>query len=126
MSETNSENIFDSDLSALDVPGFESAEAPAEVVEPATEDVEVAAAPEATEDVPEKAPAPEDVPDKDSILATPAAKEAAAAAGKVLKFTVEGKEVPVPDTAVVPWKVDGKTEMVPVKDLLNNYAGNCL
>ncbi len=106
MSE-HSESIFDSDLSDLAIPGFE---APVE-----------AAPAEAAPEVEAAAPAEQPVVGEPDPAATPEAK--APAAAKVLKFKAGEKEIALDEGAIVPWKIDGKTEMVAVKDLLSNYAG---
>lgn len=113
----DSGSIFESDLSDLEIPGFDDAggtsidgeekiaaeaepeaEAEAEVAE-----VEAEAETEA-EDKPEEKPAPK-------------------TGEKVLKFKAGDKEVPLAETAVVSVKIDGKAELVPVKELLTNYSG---
>lgn len=106
----DSEAIFDEGaMPELSIPEFDGATEPSAETE---EKVEAAPAPEAeTEE-------PGTEVEKTEPVAAPVVPPA-----KVLKFKAGDTEHELAETAVVPWKVDGKTEMVAVKDLLTNYAG---
>ncbi len=111
-------DAFDADLSDVDMPGLDAPEADPAPEAPAAVE---AAAPVVEGDP----PAPSDQAKAAAVQAVVAqtTPKAPATAAKPLTFTVDGKPVALNDTAETEWKVDGKSEKVKLKDLLDNYAG---
>jgi len=107
-------NISSVSSEAFDNNAFDSLEIPGFADPPKEEKEEVAAAAEEVEEPKADEVEAEDAP----VAATPDTPQA-----KPLHFRVGDKEVPLTEDATIPWKVDGQTQTVTVKDLLSNYAG---
>ncbi len=115
-------DAFDSvDLSAIEfndgsdpAPAAPDLESPgADAVETAAdEDTEAVVSAEETEEQP---PADTKKPEVAGGGQKPAPKQ--------LTFRVDGKDVPLVETAEIDWKVDGKPEKIKVRDLLDNWSG---
>lgn len=101
---------FDDDLTDIDIPGFE---------QPKTEETSEAqsAAPDADVE------ADETQEDEAVEAETPPVEAVAAPTAKILQFKAGGKDVALPEDAVVDWKVDGKVTPIKVRDLVDNFAG---
>lgn len=105
-------DVFEADLSSVEIPEFD----PPQDAQP-VQDVE--AVPSGTAD---PAPPEPDAVEK-AVVAAAASKVAAGKEPKQLTFKVGENSVPLLETATVEWKVDGKTQPVAVKDLLEHFAG---
>lgn len=126
----NGNDVFDNDLSSLEVPGFdtpktETAKDPSALAAEAKVEVAEDAAPITSE-----TKSPEDT-EADAVAKAAAAKVAAATTAtgvvakepKQLTFKAGDSSVPLMETATIDWKVDGKVQPIAVKDLLENFAG---
>lgn len=110
------EDVFESDLSDVSIPGFDDA--------PAAEGAESQEAAVAGDESQEAAPTTEEQAEGTPAADAKAAEAAAqAATAKQFAFKQGEQEIKLDETALLPVKADGKVQEVPLKELVNNYAG---